>query len=315
MILQHYFPDMPAVPDTIPPSFEHAKEQFVSGTELITHKLINWLNMFIYMLPNMLLSLFVLIVFIWLSKTAIRNLFRLINRFSSNVAVNKVAANFFGSIVFLIGLSISLNVMSLDKAVASMLAGAGLVGLAIGFAFQDLIINFISGVIIAFKQPFNQGDLISTKGYVGMIKKMNFRAIMMETSDGKWVILPNRVVLEDAIVNYTYTGRRRVDLRVGVSYDEDLEFVERLTLKTIKKLKWVNSKRPVECYYEAFGDSSINFVVRFWIDFGYSESAFLKARSDAIVLIYKAFKKHNINIPFPIRTLDFGECTDISIKQ
>ena len=314
MIFQQ-FPDMPAVPDTIPPSLANAKEQFVDGTELITNKLINWLNMFIYMLPNMLLSLFVLIVFIWLSKTAIRNLYRLINRFSSNTAVNKVGANFFGSIVFLIGLSISLNVMSLDKAVASMLAGAGLVGLAIGFAFQDLIINFISGVIIAFKQPFNQGDLISTKGYVGMIKKMNFRAIMMETSDGKWVVIPNRVVLEDAIINYTYTGRRRVDLRVGVSYEEDLDFVQRLTLKTVKKLKWVNSKRPVEFYYEAFGDSSINFVVRFWIDFGHSQSAFLKARSDAIILIYKTFKKHNINIPFQIRTLDFGECTDISIKQ
>ena len=81
MILQ-YFPDMPAVPDTIPPSLANAKEQFVSGTGLITNKLINWLNMFIYMLPNMLLSLLVLIIFIWFAKLAVRNLFRLINRFS-----------------------------------------------------------------------------------------------------------------------------------------------------------------------------------------------------------------------------------------
>ena len=205
--------------------------------------------------------------------------------------------------------------MSLDKAVASMLAGAGLVGLAIGFAFQDLIINFISGVIIAFKQPFNQGDLIATKGYVGIVKKMNFRAVMMETADGKWVIIPNRVVLEDAIINYTYTGRRRVDLQVGISYNEDLEFVQQLTIETIKQLECIANNSSVEFYYEAFGDSSINFVTRFWINFEHSEASFLKARSEAIILIYKAFKKHNINIPFPIRTLDFGECTEISIKQ
>ncbi len=307
MILQN-FPNglFPNVPDSIRTSIKDVPKQFVDGSELIANKLTNWFNMVVYMLPNFLLSLLVLIFFFFVYRFCAKYLLKLLNRFSKNQAVNAVTANFIGGIVFLIGLSIALNVLGLDKAVASMLAGAGLVGLAIGFAFQDLIINFISGVMIAFKQPFNLGDLIESNGYFGIVQKMTFRSTMIENSEGKWVIIPNRAMLENPIINYSYTGKRRIEINLEVGYEEDLEKVKKITLDTIKKVKALNKNKPIDLIFNEFGDSGIGFTIRFWIQFGRSQVDFLNAKSEAIMRIHKAFQKHHITIPYPQRAIHFN---------
>ncbi len=288
--------------------FNQAKkwdDSFTDSTMLIWEKLIHWFELLVSMLPNLILALLVLIFFYTIAQTNARYSYRAFRKVGGNEAVGRLLTSFASFLVFLIGVSISLSILSLDKAVASILAGAGIIGLALGFAFQDLTVNFISSVIIAVKRPFAIGDLIESNDYFGKVKQMNFRSVILENTKGQAVVLSNRSVLENPLINYNYTGRRRVDLSVGVSYGDDLKTVKHLTIQTISQLPFVLPNWKIELFFEEFGESSINFVLRFWIKFS-EQSDFLDARSEAIIAIHEAFNQEDISIPFPIRTLDFG---------
>ena len=123
--------------------------------------------------------------------------------------------------------------------------------------------------------------------------------------NGQIVYMPNKKVFENALTNYTKTGLRRVDLACGISYGDDLEKAKKVALEAVDNVENVISDHGVQFHYEEFGDSSINFKLRFWVRFGVHLD-FLSARSDAIIALSKAFDENDIMIPFPIRTLDFG---------
>jgi small conductance mechanosensitive channel len=112
-------------------------------------------------------------------------------------------------------------------------------------------------------------------------------------------------VLQSPIYNYTVSGKRRIDLSVGVSYGDDLRKVESLVIETIKKLDGVIDHDNIVFDYAEFGSSSINFNIRFWISYP-DPPGFLAVRNKAIIAIKEAFDENDIMIPFPIRTLDFG---------
>lgn len=280
-------------------------DSFTDSTRLIWDKLMSWFELLVSMLPNIVLAIIIIFFFYVIAKTNARYSFRVFRRIAGSEAIGLLLTNVASFLLFLLGLSIALSVLSLDKAVASILAGAGIIGLALGFAFQDLTVNFISSIIIAVKRPFAIGDLIESNGFFGTVKLMHFRSVILENTTGQSVIISNRAMLENAVVNYNYSGRRRVDLVVGVSYGENLKEVKNLTLQTISELPLVLPNWKVELFFEEFGDSSINFVVRFWIQFQ-RQAEYLEARSEAIMAIHEAFNQNNITIPFPIRTLDFG---------
>ncbi len=199
----------------------------------------------------------------------------------------------------------ALTIVRLDGAVTSLLAGVGIVGLALGFAFQDIAANFISGVIIAVGQPFKVGDIVKTGDYFGTVTTITLRTTTIRTFQAIEVLVPNKNLLQDAVENYTNTRDRRVDLTVGVSYGDDLEKVKQLTLEAVKGLKSIVRPNDTTLVYTGFGDSSINFSVRFWAKSA-RQPDFLEAQSDAIMAIKQAYDDNDITIPFPIRTLDFG---------
>ncbi|HEV2845103.1 MAG TPA: mechanosensitive ion channel family protein, partial [Thermoanaerobaculia bacterium] len=127
----------------------------------------------------------------------------------------------------------------------------------------------------------------------------------IRTQQGQVVLIPNKQVFENPIMNYSSTGQRRVDLRLGVSYGDDLEKARRIAMRAVEGVSTRLPDKEVELFYEEFGESSITFVVRFWIEFT-RQPDFLAAQSEAIERIKKAFDEAGIRIPFPVRTLDFG---------
>lgn len=190
-------------------------------------------------------------------------------------------------------------------AIIVLLAGAGIVGLALGFAFQDIAANFISGIILVLRKPIAIGDVISSNGHFGTVHAINLRATEVRTPQGQLVTVPNKEVFQQVLVNYSEAGRRRIDLSVGVSYGDDLEQVQRITLEAIRSLPNVMPEPEVVVWYTAFGDSSINFDVCYWVPFT-RQSEYRTAVSEGIIAIKRAFDDNHITIPFPIRTLDFG---------
>jgi len=264
--------------------------------EKILEKVSGWVDTFISMVPNMAVALLVFIAFMILAKIA---------QSSQNKALRTLFATITYYIVLGLGLFIILDVLKLDRAVASLLAGIGVVGLALGFAFQNIAANFVSGIILAFRQPFKIGDIVDINSVMGEVTDTSLRATKILTFQGQYVFVPNKDVLENPIINYSLLGKRRIDLAVGVSYAEDLPKVESTVLETINDMEGVvDADRTIFDYYE-FGDSSINFYIRFWINYP-DQPGFLSVRNNAVKSIKKAFDHTGITIPFPIRTLDFG---------
>ncbi|MCR9160001.1 MAG: mechanosensitive ion channel family protein [Nannocystaceae bacterium] len=271
----------------------------------VVDKLQGWLATAVKMLPNAAVAIAVVLVFgllsRWLSKLADRGLSRVVKQpqiVSLLTSIVRIA-------ILAGGVFTALSVLNLDKAVTSLLAGVGIVGLALGFAFQDIAANFVSGLLMAVRQPFALGDLVEVGGSFGKVESIDLRATRLTLLSGESVIIPNKDVYQSAIVNYTDTQKRRVEVEVGVSYGDDLVKAKNVALEAVRALEVCDPETAADLVYTGFGGSSIDFTLRFWIRDA-SQKAFLHARSEAIMAIKEAFDANDVSIPFPIRTLDFG---------
>lgn len=273
-------------------------------TELVA-KLTGWLQGFILLLPNLVVAVVVVTGFGIASRIIRRVVLATMTRITSHPSINKLVATIASMGVLGAGVFVALGIVGLDKTVTSLLAGVGIIGLALGFAFQDIASNFMSGLILLTRQPFKHGDVIETNGITGLAKEISLRSIIIHTFDGKVVTLPNSSVLNSPLTNHSETGHRRVDLAVGVAYGDDLDKVRRVTVEAVESIEQRDRHRPVGFFYDQFGASSIDLTVNFWIDFA-TQADYLSARSEAVVRIKKAYDQNGITIPFPIRTLDFG---------
>jgi small conductance mechanosensitive channel len=274
-------------------------------SDLITEKLTDWVEDLIKLLPNIVMAAVVMVIGFYIAKFVRKITRKLISKISNNISLN----NLFSSIIYLTFLGIviftALSILNLDKAVTSILAGAGILGLTLAFAFQDIAANFMSGIFISFRKPLKVDDIVQIGNYMGKIKEINLRDTVMETFQGQTVIIPNKEVFQNPLENYTILQKRRFDLRIGVSYGDDLEKVKQITLDAVSDIEELSKEDPVNVYFFEFGDSSVNLSLRMWVNTP-EQDVYNKVGSEAIIKIKKAYDANNIMIPFPIRTLDFG---------
>jgi len=272
---------------------------------LLSGKLVRWMQQFILLLPNLLIAILILIVTVFAARLVRRILGNFLGRFSHGVTLNNLIVTISYVGVLLIGTFFTLEVLRLDKTVTSLLAGVGIIGLALGFAFQDIAANFISGIIIAIQRPFTVGDVIQTDSFFGTIESINLRTLDLRQVTGELVRVPNRKVFESPVINFTVTTHRRVDVECGVTYDSDLEQVRDVVLASMRNFPNLLPDRPAEVMFTGFGESSINFTLRLWIRYK-RQVDYVGAKSEAIMRIKRAFDEAGITIPFPIRTLDIS---------
>lgn len=272
--------------------------------KIIVDKLTDWGRELVDLLPNLLLAALILVLGFYISKALKRLAKKIIDKVSTQETINNLFANFIYIAAIGIILFAALSVLKLDKAVTSILAGAGIVGLALAFAFQDIAANFISGIFISFRRPLHIGDIVKVQDYMGRVEDINLRDTVVLTFQGQRVIIPNKAVFQNPIENYSLLGKRRVDLVVGISYGDNLQKVKEVVMEAVQKVS-VRTEDPITFFYDEFGDSSINFEVRIWVN-SPEQPVWLQGRSEAIMYIKEAFDKNDITIPFPIRTLDFG---------
>lgn len=269
-------------------------------------KLDGWLDAAVLMVPNLAAAVLILVAF-WIAARLLSNLVaRVLKRTTHYVEINRLLSRLVFVAVMATGTFIALGVLQLDKTVTSLVAGAGILTLVAGLAFQDLASNFIAGLLLQLRQPFRAGALVKTNDYYGTVERINLRATVIRTLTGQRVYIPNKDVFNQPIENFSVYGRRRIDLPVGISYGDDLERAKGIAIAAVEQVPGREPDQPVELFYEGFGDSSINFVVRFWIPFA-KEPDYLEARSEAVRRIKKAFDEQGVTIPFPIRTLDFSQ--------
>lgn len=281
-------------------------KQFNESFNKLLDKLDGWLDSIILALPNLLLAAIFLVFSIFLARRLKKLAQNLLTKTSANKTVIGLLSNLVASVFMLIALFVVLNILNLSDALTALLGTAGVAGLAVGLALQDPLVNLFSGVLMSVKDYYEVGDLVETNNFFGKIQKISLRSTILLMPDGQEVVIPNKDVLQNPLKNYSHNKRRRIEITCGVAYGDDLEKVKEVAIKAIENSGMdINETHPVELFFTEFGDSSINFKLRFWKNVT-EQYDYLSAKNNGIIALKKAFDKHGITIPFPIRTLDFG---------
>ncbi|WP_010135419.1 mechanosensitive ion channel family protein [Ochrovirga pacifica] len=289
--------------------------RFSEAWGLITEKMMSWLDAFIINLPNIALAILVFFLAIIASKQISKISLKLLNRTKLQRSMKALISKIVAIVVVLLGLFLILSILNLSKVLNTILAGVGVAGLAVSLALQGALANTYSGIILSYITQVKYGDWIKTNDYEGEIVDIDLRAITLKQIDNNLVYIPNKLVVENPIKNYSSTSQSRVILECGVGYESDLRKVKDITMQAIvDNFEVVDHKDDILFLWRGYGDSSIDYELRFWIN---STSALevAKAKSEAIMVIREVYREHNINIPFPIRTLDFPESVTIEHQK
>lgn len=240
---------------------------FANWGDLIFDKLHRWTTAAIKMVPNLAVAILVIIVFFLLARLIKMLVFRFVLKVSNTTALSGLIANLISVIVTLLGLFVALDVLKLEKAVTSLLAGAGIIGLALGFAFQDLTANFISGIFITFRRPFEVGHQIETNGFAGTVEEISLRSTLLRTLDGLHVIIPNKEIFQKPIINHSLTPSRRAEItfNVPVSNENTLRIKE-LICSAIKGTENLHDERHPDVFFTNIDGVNLKTTLICWID-------------------------------------------------
>lgn len=266
-------------------------------TNLIFEKLERWGQAIIKMLPNMALAVVIFVVFYLVAKLARRLVYKLSCKISDKQAISNLFAGVTYFIIMAVGLFSALEVLKLDKAVSSLLAGAGILGLALGFAFQDLTSNFISGIYITFRKPFDTGHVIETNGFTGTVEKIQFRSTTMRTSDGQHLIIPNKDIFQKPIINHSLTTERKIELHLLIPFAKEpapvLDDVVKTAMGVANQLKGNNVRKAPEVWFENIEGGNIKLMVSLWIS-NRTDVSFNKARHQLILKLLDVLRQKQL---------------------
>ncbi|MCB9694806.1 MAG: mechanosensitive ion channel family protein [Alphaproteobacteria bacterium] len=265
----------------------------------------SWVDLAVRTLPNLVVAVLVVVFFFVLAGRIAPLARRALDRVSDNQQVTSLLEIVLRTAIRAVGLFAALSVLDLDGVVTSLLAGVGVVGLALGFAFQDIAANFMSGVSMAVQRPFRVGDLVESQDRLGTVTSVDLRTTTLLTPDGDHVLLPNKDVYNSVLVNHTRTPERRIVVSLGVAYADDLRVAREAVVAALEGLEVSLGDRPAEVWFTGFGESSVDFDALFWVR-ARTQADYRRARSEAVIAIHTALAEEGCTIPFPIRTLDFG---------
>ncbi len=247
----------------------------------------------------------VLVVTLVLAAAARRAVERLFGRQGGDPGGGRVAGRFLSLVVVAVGLVYVLVVLGVR--IGPLVGALGLGGIALAFALQDILQNFVAGLLIQLRRPFRRGEQVQLGDYEGVVEDVNLRTVQLHTYDGLVVYLPNATVLQGAIVNYTRTPLSRTELEVGVAYDTDLPTAQRVLLEAVTGAAEVVGSPPPEVWAWRFDDSAIVFAVRYWHSADIASR--WRVRSQVAVDVKAALDRAGITIPFPQVTLWHGAPT------
>lgn len=303
--------DAPAAGDVIEVA-EGAKEGLASQSETsaaVVESLDSWalvIGSFRISVFDVLFVIAILLLVItaaWFANRVARNLLRRATRFDG--AQRLLAEKLATILIWTLAFFITVDLVGIDLTALAFFGGA--FGLAIGFGLQKTFGNLISGILLLLDKSIKPGDVISVTDAagneaVGQIRKIGIRAISVITRDQTEHLIPNENLMVNQVVNWSYSSKDvRVKAPVGVSYDSDLKLVEKILYQAVDETDRVLPHPKPRVNVMEFGDSSVNFEVRFWIED--PEGGLANIRSDVYMRIWELFKEHDVEIPFPQRDL------------
>lgn len=247
-------------------------------------------------------AIFAVFVLFWgagIIATIVENQIKKLRSFRSSNRILLIKA--FHFTIYFLAIFLLLDFIGIDLTALAVLGGA--VGIGIGVGLQKISSNFISGLILLFEKSVEVDDLIELDdGIFGLVRNLGGRYTLIETFEGREIMVPNEDFITSRVTNWTFSDERgRIMIPIGVSYDSDLEKVQKLIVEAAEECQYCSSFKKPECYLREYGDSSVNFILSFWVD-DIIGGRYLP-QSDVMMHIWKKFKKNHIEIPFPQRDI------------
>jgi small-conductance mechanosensitive channel len=206
--------------------------------------------------------------------------------------------------LIVIAIVIALSSAGIDLSAFALFSGA--LGVGIGFGLQKVVSNFVSGLILLTDKSIKPGDVISVGESFGWVGAMSARYTSVQTREGREYLIPNEDLITRQVVNWSFSNHRvRLEAKFGVSYDSDPHHVIRVAEEAVRSVSRVLETPPVRCNMADFGDSSLDFSMRFWIID--PTEGLGNIRSDVYLALWDAFKREGISIPYPVRDLRLPE--------
>ena len=277
----------------------------MNAVEILNSRFEELLAGFIRILPQLGLALLIVGITWLAAKFAHRISSRLLRRVDIRRTLVNLVETLTGVVIWTIGLLIAATVLFPGITPANMLAVLGLGSVAIGFAFKDIFENFLAGILIMLRKKMQIGDVIECEAVEGRVEQITLRDTYLRHLSNELVLVPNAYLFKNPLKILTDEPLRRHEVAVGVAYDVDLDAARDVISRAVAAAEGVDGNRPVEVFAREFGESSIDFLVRWWAG---STPLQAHASRDAVVRsIKRALDGAGMEIPFPQRTLTFRD--------
>ena len=239
----------------------------------------------------------ILLAFWALSRIAARLVERamLSDRVNVSALLQELSRRFVANLVLALGFMVALSQVGVS--IGPLLAGLGVAGFVIGFALQDSLSNFASGIMILFYRPFDVGDIVETGSVLGTVRSMSLVNTTILTFDNQTLMIPNSKIWGDVIKNVTAQTERRVDMMFGIAYSDDVDKAEAVLTQIVDEHELVLDEPAPTIRLHELGDSSVNFVVRPWV----KRDDYWPVYWDITRAVKRRFDETGISIPFPQR--------------
>ena len=253
----------------------------------------------------MALGATVFVVFYFVAIAARSLILRMMGRSGAAEALSRIAHMLILITGFLVGLIIAFPSVN----PASVLGALGFGGVAIGFAFRDILQNYFAGILLLWREPFKVGDQIETSGgFVGTIEEIETRATVLTTYDGRRVVIPNSDLFTDSVTVNTALERRRSQYDVGIGYADDIETARALMLDKVKTIEGVLTEPAPDVVVTDIGDSVISLRVRWWTT--PERATVIKTQDRVLTAIKYLLDENGIDMPYPTHVLLFHDQTE-----
>lgn len=282
------------------------------NTEISTvwERIENMINGFILLLPNIIIALIVFAIFFLIGR-AIKRLVRRLTRnrrYARNLGL--VLGRLTQGITVLVGLFIALTIVIPSLKANDLVQLLGISGVAIGFAFRDILQNFLSGILILLTEPFQIDDQIVFKNFEGTVENIETRATTIKTYDGRRIVIPNSELFTNSVTVNTAFDKRRMEYDVGIGYGDDLEEAKQLTLEAMLSVDEVLKDPAPDVLVLDLAESSVNVRIRWWIT-PPRRIDDLRSRDQVISAIkQKLYVENGIDLPYPTQQILFHDQTE-----
>ena len=264
---------------------------------------------FVRTLPQLGIALFVLAITWMVAKAARQVVDRILRRAELRSTLINLFETVLGVMIWTIGLLIAATIVFPGVTPGNLLALLGLGSVAIGFAFKDIFENFLAGILIMLRKKVNIGDVIECEAVEGRVEQITLRDTYLRHLSNELVLVPNAYLFKNPLKILTDAPLRRHEVEVGVAYDVDLDEAVKVIARSVTAVETVETGKPVEVFAKEFGDSSINFLVRWWA--GSTPVQAHASRDRVVRAIKRALDDAGMEIPFPQRTLWFRDALQI----